>query len=767
MRKNLRHLFIVFCVLLGFTSLKAQNYYIEITDAPNADVIGTQIKVLGTGAWYTQCLPLNVEQSTQLVNPWLASPAPLDSLNGNVGVAKRGTYAFIEKVKNIQNAGGTGMILINSTAAPGGMSGADTSVTIWGVMIGAEYESLFTDNPGLKFKFIDLSSTSNSIVFWGNEPGQGDFDGGLHGWTSVTNCNDESGVSNWKVTPYGANNGAYGGGTIQSPTACNGAAYFQSDSLDNGGVQGNFGNGPCAAPQYASLVSPTIDLSTLPAGTKVSLEFYQTLRQYQSKYYVAWSSDNGATWDSVQINSEIDVNASMASQVRRVPLKGLELTDQVKVRFTMDANYYWWAVDDVTIVKIEDYNIQLPLASNWFAGPTLATNPVSQKFTNVWMTDITNVGGKTATNVKLNVTVNDSTGAEVFNHTLDIGDINSGDTLQNIVNPEMTMKTPDQPGIYTINYSITMDSTDYNTDDNTKSIPWVVSDTTWSPAITYDNSWVFGSSLDWFCGAIFAYETATANNRFDHAVVSYTFNSADADVIGRSLEVRVYEYSDDDGDKQISQAELTGGFQIAGADITIHDINTSVDTVRLFNLDFEPTTVEMKPGKSYIVGIKYKNDIDDKLVYFPSDGRINTVAAEYAQLTLDPALHRPNNLWHTSTNDFNINTDRSSANGPYMFIYTPDRLALSNKKNILPAHSISVFPTVAKDFVNVEFDLNKSTAGTIEVIDFNGKVIYSAKSDNYSTQLQRIELGNVPSGNYLVKFTTNEGVVAKQFNVSK
>jgi len=92
---------------------------------------------------------------------------------------------------------------------------------------------------------------------------------------------------------------------------------------------------------------------------------------------------------------------------------------------------------------------------------------------------------------------------------------------------------------------------------------------------------------------------------------------------------------------------------------------------------------------------------------------------------------------------------------------------IANKKPILASSTFSVFPTVAKDFVNLEFNLPANTTGTIEIMDIAGKVVYSEKSDTYYNQVKKINFGQVAAGTYIVKLTTGNGIVSKQFTVIK
>ena len=80
---------------------------------------------------------------------------------------------------------------------------------------------------------------------------------------------------------------------------------------------------------------------------------------------------------------------------------------------------------------------------------------------------------------------------------------------------------------------------------------------------------------------------------------------------------------------------------------------------------------------------------------------------------------------------------------------------------------MSVFPTIADNNINVEFNFVNAADANIQIMDVNGKVVYTTKVANALDQTQNILFGDIKAGNYLVKVTTQEGVSTKQFTVAK
>lgn len=752
-------------ILITSTGLFAQEgYFLRITQAADINVVGKEIKVEGTGDWHG-CLPLGQVFTTQLTSPYIGGPYPIAPLDGHVGVCKRGTYWYSDKAYNIWKAGGVGMIQINDTRPPlEHLVGKDTVGGTWAISIDDAEEAIFMENDGLQFEFIYKPNTQD-VVYWGNLPGQGDFSNGLGEWTYTSNCE----AAAWKVSINGFGKGAYGDNSITSPTSCNGAVYFQSDSLDNGGIQGNQANGPCPAHQFTYLTSPRIDLSNLDPDQVISLQFYSASRQFYSKYWVAWSSDDGLSWDSTEINQDLVVNDGHFSRKMRVRLRGLQNTDQVRVRFIYDANYYFWVLDDIKLVKLEDYNIKLPIETNWFAGPVMVQNQKQQKTTNIWMTDVENAGGKKATNVNLTVTVRDTTTkALIYNYSHKLGDIGSGDTIQNIVNQALTFVTPNAQGVYEIEYQVTMDSTDYDLTDNSKKMLWMITDSIWSQEIAYTNAYTVANDRGGhsrLIGNIYKVENASPNLSFDHLSVGYFVNSATLQ--GKSAEIRVYEFEDLNSDQQINPTEMTGGQYLASSEFSIGQTGENIDTLRLYDLDYKPTKVTMKPGKSYLVAMNFVNDINNEYIFQLVDESYNFSATEYAQYLLDEALYyRPTSLFQSTETlaDFNISRGRYSVLGNYMRVWTPDRLALNNNVS-LPTTSVKLFPTIAKNFIFLEFDLPIAHDVQVQITDLTGKVVFNTKISKIQNDTYPIRFGTLQNGDYFLQVITNDGKITKPFKI--
>jgi hypothetical protein len=190
-----------------------------------------------------------------------------------------------------------------------------------------------------------------------------DFGGGIP--ANWGNSGTSNGVANsyavWRYTLSGSH-GAYGSpaDSIHSPSSRNGWIIFDSDSLDNGGVVGNFGMGPAPAPQTATLTSSAYDVTGTPY---CKLIFHQYFRNLQSTCVIGISTDS-INWTLDTINASIGVNQNTApNDVVSVDLSPVILaasggpSHKVYISFIMDAYYYFWQIDDIAIVTLPNNDL--------------------------------------------------------------------------------------------------------------------------------------------------------------------------------------------------------------------------------------------------------------------------------------------------------------------------------------------------------------------------------------------------------------------------
>lgn len=232
--------------------------------------------------------------------------------------------------------------------------------------------------------------------------------------------------------------GAYAGtrGPINSSTASDCFVIFDSDYLDNNGVAGGFGTGVAPAPHIGILETGVIDLSNEP---NVELKFETYLRRFSVRYYIAFSTDSGATFtDTIEAFPPADVPVNSESG------NGVEATfnvsniigneDGVVIQFIFDGitgnpgangdSYYFWMIDDIEIRQVPDNELRFTSYNGAPPQDLIYRDTISDEGPYGIMHEdqimpmrfdgnIFNYGNNAQTNVSLEVEILDESGAVV------------------------------------------------------------------------------------------------------------------------------------------------------------------------------------------------------------------------------------------------------------------------------------------------------------------------------------------------------------------
>lgn len=345
-------------------------------------------------------------------------------------------------------------------------------------------EKAYFENNNLKKStlpvVINPNTSSKDAVLWSEDFGSG-FTGGTNGtWTtSGVNANfveyDTDGPDNLI---------ANGWGPLPSPTAGNGFAIF--DFYDRfPDAPGSF----ATTPAEGLLTSPVINLGvgTTDAQIDLYMQLFNCCHATDKNMTIEISTDGGITFpNSIVANADFGRNDrhwnlglgyhfrwKISSYIAADPTN-------VVIRFnwtstSADANgqydnTYFWMIDDITISDVPDHSLEFsalgsgaPAHDIIFDGDGANTKHgimALGQATSIGMDgNIVNYGTVTQTNVKLNVEIEDATGANITTLTSATGGtIAENDTLD--FNTAFTSQTwtPTAAGIYNLIYSATSDS---------------------------------------------------------------------------------------------------------------------------------------------------------------------------------------------------------------------------------------------------------------------------------------------------------------------
>lgn len=705
-----------------------------------------------------------------------------NDLTGAIALIDRGSCFFGYKCFYAQEAGAIAAIVCNNqptdpfVMAPDPDGFADQVTIPCFMMSKADCDLIRSNIPGV---MISLEpghpvDPGTDVVLWGDQPGEGDFDGGLNGWTvNSISCGDGSvpTVDLWQWTPVGeANDGAFSGGAfINSYTPCNGAAAFDSDFWDNSGDQGNLGGGDCIALQVGELISPTIDVSNTTAAG-VSLVFTQCLRQFQSLYWVGWSVDDGLTWDSVLINTQYPVNSPNINEIVRLPLPGVVGTSTLRVKFRLEGNYYYWIIDDVRIVEQEGYNLRVN--DNFYAIPSNAQFPQGQTDAIYFLADISNIGAFDQDNVSLTATVADPNGDEIFSSSLDYGTVPNNSLAENGIIPDMFVPgSTAEMGTYTVTYTVSSDNDDFDESDNSLSADFMVTEGVFAketgptrgvfPAA--DNWEGVGEPHSWAYGNAFYVKENTDAAGNSMALSSGSFYIRNADVVaGRNLTLVLYTWDDENGDQEAQPGERNrvalGFYTIQGTEDPNEEVVVSVEAFPAGGLYF------FEPNTHYIFMLEYVTEDEVDFVMGASDAYDYT-----AMVFLMDSLDIPRYAGMLGINGDLTVEDYSS------FGFGRD-LVPSVQMNVdfvvtgineLPAGNAFVLsPNPAREQVTLHFELEKNYEDAeVQIFDVNGRLVFRQQTALLQSGVLELDLQQLHSGSYSVKLVTEDGSLTRKLIV--
>lgn len=634
------------------------------------------------------------------------------------------------------------------------------------------------------------SEFSNSLVLWGNQPGQGDFNGGFNNWTTEgISCNGAPAENaQWAWTATGLPFWYFGGSeifdiveSIKSRTSCDGSVIFDSALLELGEDQMG---GVCPWMEHeGALISPVIDLSENNSAG-ISLVFNQSMQRFSGgAHFVDYSLDGGQVWeDPIQINTEkteltngsTDPADGYYNEEYRVLLPGAENAPNLRIRFRFVGGAYWWIIDDVRIIETEANNVRVQ--SNFYAIAPWAIVPADQVYPFGALADVANAGASPQTNVVLNHTVvNSDTQEEIYNESIDYGTIPASTVIENILNPVL-VELPSVPANYTGTYTVTQNETDFDLSDNTISFNYSVGGNTFAlengatrAVALAEGIYDEGAPLSYAFGNYFRpvvddtvkhilWGVANADEMVDKTVQIYLLQWTDTngDLIAESSERRFiglaeYTFSGTEGPDAIITTTLEnfdnpgdpiimrGGF---GYMAMVEYQASSADDPQFFLLaseEFDYNAAALASDSAVALGLTDQRVFSAVLGFSP-DGNIADIDYEVRQISSSRIF-----LGHDIIPVVRIVVEGDS------IVNTVDQLPLDN--------AISAYPNPASDMVHVKLEFSQPYSDVkLRLIDNLGRVVfYKAMNQTITTHVEAVNVSDLSSGNYMLQVETIDG----------
>lgn len=779
-RKPILNGFLSAALLILFLPLQAQQSHTISVTTP-ANIVGEyQAEIANFGP--SICEVDSVKGELVLVDNGSGSTTACDTivtdLSGKIALINRGGCDFSTKVFKAQQRGAIAVLVANSQSGSDYISmAAGTNadlITIPSFFILKMDGDLFRS--GLP-EGVNMEIGRNDPVdnFTGEIIYEEDFNGGINDWVAtVESCGNGVGTEGIELWRWKGNNLVEGpcignGFAPGFPTQCNGFMAFESSLADSGGAGcggAAVGSGPCPAPHVGILTSPQIDLST-SAAAGYSVRFKQLTLNFFSQYFLSWSYDGGATWDEVALNTDIGVNEFNAPEndIISVPLPGSIDASNVILRFRFEADYYFWAIDEVQVIAQEANNLQVN--SNFYAiAPNLLT-PVSQVDPFTLLADIENVGSEAQEMVNLNFTMLDTNLQVVYSADLPYGTVPANTLVENI--PFDDKYTPTEVGEYLGIYDISGSLGDVDSSNNFQFFSMAITEDQFAkeigatrPIAPAQAEWDQGELHSWAYGNYFYVPNGDG---FFMKDVSFALGDP-ANEAGRSFLITLYEWTGDtnndgnmDPEERVSEAfafYVVTGQEAPGELITIPFPGEGEEPVALRN------------ETEYVLMIEYfANNSTDDLTLAGADDLDYGAQVFASQLTGSPRY----------ASFLGINGDLTSE--PYSSLgfgrdFVPVlRMSISSTATNTKAlasldNEFAVFPNPAKEEVNVQLALQDQADNVlVRLVDLAGRTLLQRDYENLQREFLSYKVSNLPSGTYFIQVTTAKGTGTKKFVVGQ
>ena len=613
------------------------------------------------------------------------------------------------------------------------------------------------------------NGTADQSLWWET------FAGGIeaNGWFTEGTCAvaDSNVNAGFEYLPTGLlDRGAYifAGAAINSPTLCDGAVGVDSDYDDNGGVQGNFGGGPCPAPAQHFLVSPAIFSGEWNVAG-LSLSWSQALRQFQSTYFFSYRTrDEGSAWNDwvdFQVNTEFETNGNFDNtNTQRHFMPGAAGHDSIQIRFVYNANYYMWGIDDVKIIETEANNIRLQ--TNFYAIAPWATVPENQLYPFGALVDVYNAGASAQTNVNVRHTVVDNgSGSTVYDESLAYGTIGPDSLAENRLNPELIV-LPNVAATYTQTYTATQDAEDFDPSDNVITHQFSVGGNTFGLEDGFTRSVAVANGV-YDAGAPLSYAYGNYFFAVEDAEVEsiiWGVNNPD-DMAGQTVQIYLLQWTDTNGDQIAASSERRF---ISYADYTFQgdEGDNAIFETPVENFDDPGAPVIMKAGFGYMAIIEYQasSASDPQFFLLASEARnynaqqlamdsafvngISDMTAYFSVLGFSPDGIVSNIDYEVK--ELNVNDSRVFFGNdivPLVRVVVKD---ITNVTDLPSDQLISVFPNPAVESVQVKLDFTKSYENVMmRLVDNAGRIVFNKVLPNLpSSHIERISVKDLAPGSY-------------------
>jgi hypothetical protein len=470
-----------------------------------------------------------------------------------------------------------------------------------------------------------------------------------------------------------------------------------------------------------------IDMSSYSDVTLKMNSYYRTFAgQAFVDFYV-----NGNFNSRVQVHSDIATNdATFTDQVAlvRVPFS-VAGNSNVQLSFVFEgttnvingfSGYYFWMIDDLELMETPSFLLETVDANHggWEVGYATTTGfgidytfkPLTQSAANPYMFElkVANAGAKNLNGIKMNVSVNNAIGSQVFSSSSDTTTLDILDTATYLANQTYD---PATIGVYDISYWAASDSV-------------LSSDTIQMQAVITDS--VYGRDYgspdgDWRvardCGGLQLLNIFDIYN--NEQVSSASAHIADYSRPGTPVYAVLYEVDTTQSPWAFIQLAQTDDYSLQAQDID-----------NWINLAFKPA-YSIFPGPHAIAIGGYAHPLDTFGVSTSGDAEVLMSRIQDNGCNLGTQAF---GYWYYISNTPMIRMNFGST--------WPSTVSLEKYKNL------RIFPNPAQNSLNIELLDPISEDIVLEIFDIAGKLVLNERIEN--CQIKTIDVSHMDKGNYML-----------------
>jgi hypothetical protein len=621
------------------------------------------------------------------------------------------------------------------------------------------------------------------------------FNGGLNGWITSGGIVDDNGnffkdtKTKWIWST--------GKRLVKSPTATptdsstaltagNGVVVFDAEYVaDSLRVDGNL---------FGEITSPSIDVD---GKNNLTLLFSSYFYKLNADVYYTWSEDGGTTWKDTSVvshyrkfalsginHSDFPLEAgwkSFRDDQIKIKLLNSKGTKNFKIKFFFIGTEYYWIIDDIALVT---YDNDLQINRDFFAVAPNYAMPKNQVEPLRFLSDVSNQGNKTQTNVKLNVKVrNASTNVELYSDTLNYGSLKPDSLAQNVPFTK-TFSVPTQSrAAYRATYRIFGDSSDQYRFNDTAAGIFFANDSVFQKDIFggiisrgLNNAlWPTNQPKNYRFGNYFF----VPNGKSSTATSIITSIANTEALVGKKISAYLLKWKQPLIDSSVVREKDIE--VIADGELTIPITATSDDFLRIplqSSLSTSNKNAYLEDNTAYLAVVEYlPSNTSEEEVSPWYDNTIDFGAMELAtSLAGKPrrttvmggfSFRRGfrGNIVSAQPQDYLINVFGTQDVPVVRLTVLPFRV---NTNDILSdANKMDVYPNPVQNVVTVEFDLEKSTDVMVRIVNINGQTVLDKQYGITKKERSELNVSHLPSGTYMMQILTADGIKTKQFSIAK